>query len=36
MNFGETLLISLIPALIAAIVAYFVAIKQNKKRNIKD
>ena len=35
MNFWETLLISLIPALITAIVAYFVAIKQNKNEILK-
>lgn len=35
MNFGETLLISLIPALITAILAYFVAVKQNKNEILK-
>ena len=35
MNFWETLLISLIPALITAILAYFVAVKQNKNEILK-
>ena len=30
MNFWETLLISLIPAIFTAVVAYFIAVKQNK------